>query len=367
MAFLDINKKWSPNDLAKYVGSASEAWDQKEFFYNGEKYKIHNDGKGRRKLTVETPTVNDIKSGNAYGASTKQVLVNEISKQMIELEDKLAKIPNVTFTTEELDSFMNKALNEITPYYEKKKAEIEAGIKEGRVQTAQDTLNLISQVETDVKNTLSKYDIEQAQTEEEFVNKLADITSSSSEAMQSKKFEWQQRLDAAKSGLSQKGILTSGIGQKQVTDLKTRQEQEMSDIQRRTEQATTEAQTTKKFSLDRITLARQAITDDRNRRIGAPQETAQLEAKARAEAGLAPDQPIASQAQVAYDRGIANKKTYDPTALTSLEEERRAALEQTKLKVQQNEEDIRNSEYESQRKAIQAQIARKQSELSSYR
>src|SRR3990167_9336462 len=59
--------------------------------------------------------------------NAKETLVDQITSQLIELEDKLAKIPNVTFTTEELDSFMNKALDEITPYYNTKKAEIDKG------------------------------------------------------------------------------------------------------------------------------------------------------------------------------------------------------------------------------------------------
>lgn len=260
---LDTNKQYSPNDLAKYVGSANDAWNGKEFFVDGEKYKIIDNGNGSRRVQKLNPTAGDIKSGQAFGGNTKQILVNEISKQLIELEDRLGQIPNVTFTTEELDAFMNKAIAEITPYYDKKKEEIEKGIKEGKIQTAEDTLALIERVKMDVQNNFAKYDIDQAQTEEEFINRLADITASSNEATDTKRFEWKQRLQDARIGQVQKNIFTSGVGQKQITDLETRKQQELKAIERQTGQALTETNTTKKFSLDRIALARQAITDER--------------------------------------------------------------------------------------------------------
>ena len=363
---LDTNKQYSPNDLAKYVGSANDAWNGKEFFVDGEKYKIIDNGNGSRRVQKLNPTAGDIKSGQAFGGNTKQILVNEISKQLIELEDRLGQIPNVTFTTEELDAFMNKAIAEITPYYDKKKEEIEKGIKEGKIQTAEDTLALIERVKMDVQNNFAKYDIDQAQTEEEFINRLADITASSNEATDTKRFEWKQRLQDARIGQVQKNIFTSGVGQKQITDLETRKQQELKAIERQTGQALTETNTTKKFSLDRIALARQAITDERKRRIGEPTQTDALEAQARADIGLTADQQIGSEADIAYNRAQRNTKVYDPTALSSLEEERRAALEKTNLDIKQNEEDIRNSEYEAQRKKILAEQSRKQLELNSY-
>lgn len=364
---LNTGQQYSPQELAQYTGGIGETWDQKEFFNNGKKYVVRDNGNGTRRVEERTPSPNDVRSGNVYGGNTKQILVNEISNQMIELEDKLAKIPNVTFSQQELDAFMQKAIAEITPYYEKKKLEIEKGIKEGKVRTAEDTLALISRVKMDVKNSFAKYDIDEVETEEEFVQKLAEITSSSTEAIETKTYEWTQRLDDAKLGLEKSGISSSGIGMKKIADLKARKEMEQAAIERRTEQAKAEQETVKKFSLDRVAIARKAITDDRLRRIGDPVATGQLESGAKGEIGLGADEEIGSEADIAYRRQQRDTKMYDPTALDALDENKRTAQETTFTDIKQSEEDARQSEYESQRKAIQSQISKKQMELNSYR
>ena len=366
MALLDTNKRYNPNELAGFVGGAGETWSGKEFFVGGEKYRIQDNGDGTRSIQPLAATKSDIQSGRAVG-NIKPFLVDEISNQLIELENKYAAIPGVSLTQEEMDAFLNKALDQITPYYEAKKTEIEKGIKEGKIRTAEDTLSLIERVKTDVKNNFARYDIDQAQSEEEFINKMADITASSSEATDAKRFEWKQRLDDAKMGLNKQGILSSGIGQKEIANLDARRQEELAAIQRRTQQSQTESETAKKFSLDRIRLARQAITDERNRRIGEPTSTDQLAEKARGELGLTSDQPIGSEADIAYQRAQRNTKVYDPTALSDLEEERRTALESRNLSLKQEEIDRRTAEEKAQRDAINAQMAAKQRDLQNVR
>lgn len=362
---LNTGQQYSPGDLAQYTGG--DTWDQKEFFYNGKKYAVRDNGNGTRRVEERTPTPNDIRSGNASGGNTKQILVNEISQQLIELEDKLAQIPNVSFTQQEKDAFMQKAITDITPWYEKTKADIEKGIKEGKIRTAEDTLALVARVKMDVKNSFQKYDIEEAQTEEEFTQKLAEITSDSEEAVETKKYEWTQRLNDAKLGLEKSGIYSSGIGQKKLADLQARQEAEKAALERRTEVAKQQQETVKKFSLDRVAIARQAITDDRKRRIGDPVTTAQLETGAKAELGLGADQEIGSEADLAYQREQRNTKVYDPTALDALEEDKYSRQASKFQTIQTEEKDARESEYESQRKVLLAQQAKKQLELNSYR
>ena len=365
MALLNTSRSYSPGELAGYAGGQGETWDQKEFFFGGEKYKIRDNGNGTRRLEQMQPTKNDIQSGKAVG-DLKPFLIDEISNQLIELEDKLNKIPGVSLTQEEQDSFLKKALDQITPYFEQKKSEIEKGIREGFIRTAEDTLALIQQVKNEVKNSFQKYDIDQAQTEDEFVAKMADITSAEGEAVESKVYEWQQRMQEAKMNLGKKGILSSGIGMKQLSELEKRQQAEKEAIARRAEQAKTEATTVKKFSLDRVALARQQITDERKRRIGEPTQTAEMEAKAREAAGLAPDQNL-SETDILNNRQARNTKVYDPTALNSLEEERRTALESRKLSLQTEEIDRRTAQEKAQRDAINAQMAAKQRELQNVR
>lgn len=365
MAILNTSKSYSPGELAGYAGGMGETWDQKEFFFGGEKYKIRDNGNGTRRLEQMQPTKNDIQSGKAVG-DLRPFLVEEVSNQLIELEDKLNKIPGVSLTQQEQDAFLQKAIDQITPYYDAKMAEIQKGIKEGFIRTAEDTLNLIAQVKNEVKTSFQKYDIDEAQTDQEFVEKMADITSAEGEAVDAKKFEWAQRLEDARATLGKKGILSSGIGQKQISDLKMRMEDEKAAIARRAEQAKTEATTVKKFSLDRVALARQQITDERKRRIGDPDQTAAMEAKARADAGLSTDQNL-SEADILNRRQERNTKVYDPTALTALGEERSQAQESRFISLKQEETDKRLAQEKSQREAINSQIAAKQRELQNVR
>lgn len=362
MAILNTSKEYSPGELGQYVGGAQEAWNGKEFFVGGEKYRIQDVGNGNRRVVQMNPTKQDIESGKAVGDLTP-FLVDEISNQIIELENKLASIPGVSLTQEEMDAFLEKAIDQVEPYYNQKKSEIEKGIKEGTIRNAEDTLMLLRTVKSDVAQNLAKYDIDQAQNEEEFVNRMAEITAIKGENLDSKKFEWLNRLDTAKKDLVQNGIYDSGIGMKEISNLEARKRQELDSVNRAADTAKTETETANKFSLERIALARQAVTDERKRRIGDESQSAALEAKAKTDLGLTGDQQIGSEADIAYARAQRNTPVYSPQDLTTLEEEKRKAIESRKLSLQQEELDIRKTEEERQRQAIQAQIASKQRQM----
>lgn len=366
MALLNTTKRYSPGELGGYVGGSGNAWGGKEFFAGGEKYQIIDNGDGTRGLRQLNPTKSDIESGRAVGSLTP-FLVDDISKQIIELEDKLANIPGVSLSQAEMDAFLEKAIAEVEPYYNKKKAEIEQGIKEGKIRNAEDTLMLLRQVNTDVTNTLSKYDIDQAQSEEEFINTMSEITSARDENLETKRFEWKSRLDNAKQDLVSKDIYDSGIGRKEVNDLQTRQQQELSSINRIADESVTKEQTAQKFNLERISLARKAVADDRKRRIGDETQSAELENKARADIGLGTNDPLASDAELLYNRDARGITPRSPEDITNLEEERRKAVESRKLSLQQEELDIRKSQEEAQRKAIQSEIASRQRQMNSLR
>lgn len=365
MAVLNTSKEYSPGELGQYVGGAGEAWNGKEFFVGGEKYRIEDAGNGNRRVRQMNPTRQDIESGRAMGDLTP-FLVNEISNQIIELENKLASIPGVSLSPEEMDAFLEKAITQVEPYYNQKKSEIEQGIKEGKIRTAEDTLILIRQVTDDVRTNLAKYDIDQAESEEDFINRMAEITSIQGENLETKQFEWRNRLDTAKQDLVKSQTYSSGIGIKQVNELEARKQQEIDAVNRAAETAKTETETAKKFSLERITLARQAVTDERKRRIGDESQTAALEAQSRAELGLSADDPLASESDIYNSRAQRNTTVQSPEALTDLEEERRRAVESRKLSLQEEELDIRKTEEEKQRQAIQSQIAAKQRQMQSY-
>jgi hypothetical protein len=145
---------------------------------------------------------------------TKVWLVDKTANEIIKLEDKLANIPGVSLSQKELDAFLSKAIDQVTPYYNKKRTEIETGIKEGKIRAAEDILTDIRRIQEEIGTTLKKFDIDQAQTEEEFVNTLADITASKDEDIATKRYVWGERIKESKQKQVQTGMLTSGIEKK---------------------------------------------------------------------------------------------------------------------------------------------------------
>lgn len=295
-------------------------------------------------------------SGGSVTAEMEQLIADQIS----ELESKLTTVPGLT--QEEMDSFLQKAIDQVTPYYEQKKSEIEAGIAEGKLQSAEDLLMEIRRVEQDTANLLQKYDIEQAQTEEEFVNTLAEITSSKEEDIAQKQLDWRDRITEAKLGLTQSGTLTSGIGQKKVGQLQERQNLDIDTRENRAEREQTRAETGQKYDLQKIALARQQAEQERIRKIGDTSQTQQTIGALEQSSGLNYGN-LASEAELARQRAERNIPVYSPTALTDIEEERKRAVESRKLTLQDEAKAIKDQQAQAERQKIQNEIARKQREL----
>ncbi len=118
-------------------------------------------------------------------------LENELTDILIELDEKLSAIP-LHITDEEREAFLQSAIEQITPYYDKKKLEIEAGIKEGKIRTAEDVLTEIRAVREESTVLLEKWDIEKAETEEDFINTISDITATKDEDIAAKREDWRK-------------------------------------------------------------------------------------------------------------------------------------------------------------------------------
>jgi len=328
---------------------------------------------GGKRATGYTKTEWDRRQLERWGGVSPEdidkQLADQTAKAIIELEDKLQSIPNVSLTTEEMDAFLQKAIEQVTPYYEKKKKEIEAGIREGKIRTAEDVLSEIRKVNEEVNLLLKKYDIEEAQTEEEFINTLADITATKEEDLALKRADWKQRIDQAKMGQVQAGILTSGIGKSRIKDLLERKALEESAIERRAATKEEKLRTAKKYDLQRITLARQAAEQERIRRIGTPEQVAKTTAAARATIGLKEGEALPSEVEIERMRAERNITPRRPEELSRLEEERKRAIESRKQELQAEELAIRRERerrQRQQRENILAQLANKYSQLSSY-
>lgn len=308
-----------------------------------------------------------------YTASTQQRLEqeaadrleNEIANVLIEIDEALSQIP-LDVTDAERDQLLQKAIEQVSPYYDKKLGEIQAGIREGKVRSAEDILAKIKEVRTDTEQALKGYDIRQAETEEEFIDTLANITATKEEELELARDDWRQRLETAKTGQVQTGVLTSGVGRKEISDLLARQQMEEQALERRAGAQATEAERRRKYELQEIELARESVRKERERLIGAPEEEAATTGAALATTGYGSLAELPSATELARLRAERNIPVYSPTALTELEEERKRAEESRRQELIGETRATRQAEAEATRKKILAEAAERSKGLRNY-
>jgi hypothetical protein len=293
-------------------------------------------------------------------------LNDSVANTINSLYEKLNAIGLPSLTDAEIETFLNKAIEQVTPYYETKQAEIEKGIKEGTIQNMEDILTNIRTVESDTQTLLAKYDIETAKDEEELANKLADITATKDEDLATKKYEWENKINDVKSGQITSDTLTSGIGMKKIQDLLSRQNAEQATVARKAGVQETTANTTTKYDLQTISLARQAAERDRINKIGTDEELAATESSALSTLGYDDMSQLPSNAAIALRRAEANTKVYDPTDLTTLAEQKKQAIESRKLTLQNEELAAREAKYNAEKQSILADISKNQAKLQNY-
>lgn len=306
---------------------------------------------------------------NSIGGASAP-LQQAIAKQMVELDKQLDELtPYISLSDEEKQGFLDKALQEITPYYERKTAELEAGLKEGKLRTAQDILTSMREVEETTKTSLAKFDLTTAQTEEEFVNRLSDITSTKGEDLATKRLDYQQRLESLKANQVQQGTLTSGIGAKKRTELGAEQQMGEATLERRSQADVSSLETAKKYSLDQVQLSRQAAEQARARTIGGTTEADLTKQQAMQTAGITDMNQLGSAAELARqqaERGIT-PITGGAVQTADLEAEKLKAQESTAQELQADELARKEAEYGMTRDQILAERARKASQVSALR
>ncbi len=291
-------------------------------------------------------------------------LQKSISNAIVELEQKLDEVDTrLTLSDEERQAFLDKAIEQITPYYNTKKMEIEKGINEGKVQSAEDVLLTIRDVQENTNSLLAKFDIDQAETEEDFINNISEITSRKEDDLNIKRAEWKQRLEDAKLNQVKTGVFASGVGRKKIGELDTMKTLDETSLTNRAAEAETQATTKKKYDLERIVLARKAAEEERIRKIGTPDTVNTLQTNASTTLGLQPGQTIGSQAEIAQARADRNITIRNPEDLTSLEEERLKAIESRNQELQNNELAVREQREKSTREKILGDLAAKKNQL----
>lgn len=272
--------------------------------------------------------------GGDLATEAKNRSEDMVADEIYNYLDKINKVVGLTLSDQEIESFLQKATEQVTPYYDKRLAEINAGINEGKIQDAEDLLLELRRSKEEMDVQLRKFDIQQAQTEEEFVNTLAEITSQAGEDLEVSKLNWTDRVNQARTQQVQKGIQTSGIGQQETNVLNQRAGLEQTGIERRAQEKQTSLETTKKYTVESIALAREAVEKERIRKYGTADDAAKLETDLKQRAGVTDDY---SEIGLLSERARRNISAYKPEALTQTEEEKKRAIESRKLQLQEEE------------------------------
>ena len=296
-------------------------------------------------------------------------LVEAMTKQVVEMNRQINELtPYLTLTQEEIDTYLEKAIAEITPYYDNKKAEIQASLEAGKTRTAEDLLISIRDIEEQTRTALEGFDLSTAETEEDFLNKIANITATEGEDIALKRNDYAQRLETMKFNQVQKGTVASGIGLKERQELEGRKSMEEAAIQRKADASEAFAQTAKNYNLENIALARRAAEEQRIRKVGTTSEAASTSAQAMDTAGITDMSQLGTPAELALNRANSGiVASTDATQLTDLEAEKTKAGIATQQEMQADQLAIRDATYGAQITKIQAEQAKKAKSVAALR
>jgi len=270
----------------------------------------------------------------------------ELTDRLIDIDIAISQLP-IFLSDAEKDAYLQKATEMVQPYYEKKFAELEAGIKEGKIRTAEDLLISLRNSEVEFEEQFKELDIRNAQTEEEFVNTLSEMTSQRAEDVETNKLNWIDRVNAA--GMENQ---TGGAALKPF-------KREQANIERKANFAQTNLETETKYTKERIALARQVAEKRRKLAIGDETQTAASKEGLMNEAGL--EDANISEIELNRQRAARGIQPvyYGDQAKSALEEQKKTDVLSRQRELEENEKAIR------QTRATQEAYAKKRSSTNS--
>lgn len=283
-------------------------------------------------------------------------IIGQMKQTMIDLDRQWSALPDTVLTQEEKDAILNKAITEITPWYEKQKQQLEKGIQEGKIQSAEDYYLALNQSKLDLETQLKGYDISEAQTNEELADTLAQITSESETDLELKRIEWNNRLQQVDQQIAGSGFAgTSPALVAKERDMREAADLERQKIEQRAANQTTNTQREAKYDLERIRLARESAQRERELKFGDAGKEAQMLEESSATLGLQPGQAL-SAAEIQkrrLDRGTT--AIYNPEeAQSKLEENRKLKEEETRLSLERDELALKQQRRTQQENALMA-------------
>lgn len=311
----------------------------------------------RDQITSETVTPQTTQETTGLAQEADAKLEEQFANQLIDLDAKLSNLV-VSLTDAEKDAYLEKARQQIQPYYDKERERIQQGIKENKIQTAEDLLLEIRNVEETTALQMEELDITKAETEEDFVNTLAEMTRKEGEDLELNRLNWMTKVDASRKEMAQAGYSSDmgGFGTAEYERTKQRRDITQQGIAGEYAAKETALQTEKKYDLERIALARKAAEQKRLRIVGTPEEAEATKKAMTSQAGLSEGQLLSEieMQRRRAERDIAPVK-YGAQQLTDLESQQKQALESRKL-------ELEAQELATRKQASAAELARQRAE-----
>lgn len=281
-------------------------------------------------------------------------IIKDITDHLIALDKQLDDLAPLGITQEDKDNFLINAEELIAPYYNEQKDKYEAGIKEGEVRSAEDTLLFMRDFTQGLEEKIKDLDLSQAETEEQFLETLGRITSTRDEDVANKTLQWKQNLEDLKAEQVRKGIFSSGIGLDKRVETQGEAATDIAQTEAEAQRLIEQAETAQDYSLEEIRLARIAAEQEKLATIGTDEEAAATQEGALGTLGLGSITGLGTKAEIDQARAQANRNIsiYQPEDLKTLEGQRLAAKEAKAQELETQELAVRNQEYETARKKI---------------
>jgi hypothetical protein len=238
---------------------------------------------------------------NSIGGNSAPIR-QEIEKQILALDRQLDELPSQLLDEEERETLLNKAISQVQVWYDDKSADMESGLREGKIQSAEDQIVFLRETEQEISEQLAEYDLAESENEEEFINRISALTARTEDEVASKTVQWRDRIENLKFEQVQKNTLTSGGAGIERRKLEEKGTAEVDALKERSAEEATSLETSKKYNLEQIKLARESSQKRRIQSIGTPEETEAQKAAARDTLDLKAGESLGSRAEIEAGR-----------------------------------------------------------------
>ena len=162
-------------------------------------------------------------------------------------------------TEETKARLQQQAMDLIKPYFDVELSNVTKQIGEQRLRTQEDYDQAVREIATSVTTELKKIDLTEAQSEEEFAQRMADIGATTEFNLDQARTAWADRMEGEIQGRVEAGLGFAGSTTERMGELERRRGSEMGELVRRGGVQQQAAETEAKYTKERAAAAREAV------------------------------------------------------------------------------------------------------------